>query len=155
MPIISLAQSKSKILPKTDAFLIKSDGTIKNKILESLVNYGFSILEVDENIIRTEVKGIKSWGYDINVSIIDSNYYFRIYYRTFASLSLGGALTTPVRDKCTYRSFKSGAFKIGINTLYEIVTSLDTPFECIISHEGLLEQIDDSDSEENSNYDDW
>ena len=35
MPIISLAQSKSKILPKTDAFLIKSDGTIKNKILES------------------------------------------------------------------------------------------------------------------------
>jgi len=49
MQIISLAQSESKILPKIDAFLTKSDGTIKNKILESIVKYGYSILVVDEH----------------------------------------------------------------------------------------------------------
>ncbi|MDB3869229.1 hypothetical protein N9312_02080 [Bacteroidia bacterium] len=47
MQIISLAQSESKILPKIDAFLTKSDGTIKNKILESIVKYGFSLSDVE------------------------------------------------------------------------------------------------------------
>lgn len=107
-------------IPKhTSSISITGDSSTKDKIIELLVSNGYSIKNVSDYSIQTEFKRISydgflnTWDFDINVSYVKNKYTFTIYWNA-----------SNLRGKCSNKGLKSGAYKVGLNELNDIVLKL-------------------------------
>lgn len=124
---LSLA-SFCQITSKSQSIQIIGDSTTKDKIVSAFVQNDYSINNVSDYVIKTEFKKIKSWDFDIIVSIVGDKYVFKIYWNSSISVNYGyGISSGPQRNKCVYKGTNGGANKIGFMELDNIVNSLGYP----------------------------
>jgi hypothetical protein len=127
LTIISFAQIPSN----TKSIKLVGDSTTTDKIIASLVSNGYNIKDINKYSITTDVKRLKSWSYDINVSSINNIYTFSIYWNSSISLNIGPANTGPSRETCSFKGMNSNANKVGFNDLNALVQSLGYPITYI------------------------
>ncbi len=127
LTIISFAQIPSN----TKSIKLVGDSTTTDKIIASLVSNGYNIKDINKYSITTDVKRLKSWSYDINVSSINNSYTFSIYWNSSISLNIGYASTGPSREICSFKGMNSNANKVGFNDLNALVRSLGYPITYI------------------------
>jgi hypothetical protein len=107
---------------------IVGDSTTEEKIAEALITNGFNIQTINKYTIKTETKKIKTWNFDVIVSMVGNKYTFKIYWASNISVYVGGGVSTgPQRGECSYKGFNSSAYKVGFNELDYIVNSLGYP----------------------------